>query len=76
MKAFFIGVLFLISVGIILGIGVLFFPLFVVLGLFFQCVIIIGFCIFVIWLLGKIVIFVWERLKHKKGPADSFKNHA
>ncbi len=58
MKAFLIGVIFLIAVAIIAGLGYLFIPLILVLGL-----IVLG--ILAVWILGKFIIFVWEALRKK-----------
>jgi hypothetical protein len=62
MKAFAIGLLFLIAVGILAGIGLLLSPLVIVMGLFLQILLAVLFVIFSIWLLGKFIIFVWESL--------------
>jgi hypothetical protein len=62
MKAFSIGLIFLIAVSILAGIGVLFFPLIIVLGFFLKIILALLFVIFSIWLLGKFIIFVWERI--------------
>ncbi|MBM3253859.1 MAG: hypothetical protein FJZ16_06385 [Candidatus Omnitrophica bacterium] len=63
MKAFIIGLIFLIAVSILAGICALLFPLLVVLAWFIRIVIISLFILFAIWLLGKFIIFVWESLR-------------
>ena len=68
MKAFFIGLFFLIAVVVLSGIGILFYPLIVVMALVFRILIPLFFIIFSIWLLGKCIIFIWEKLLAKKQP--------
>jgi hypothetical protein len=60
MKAFGVGLIFLIAVSILAGIGVLFYPLIMVLGFFLKITITLLFVVFSIWLLGKFIIIVWE----------------
>lgn len=62
MKAFAIGLIFLIAAGILAGIGILFYPLIIVMGFFLRIVFALLFVIFCIWLLGKLIIFAWEKL--------------
>lgn len=66
MKAFFIGLIFLIAVIILTGIGILFFPLIIVLGFFLKIILTLLFIIFSIWLLGKFIIFAWEKISKTK----------
>jgi len=66
MKAFFVGFLFLICVFILGGIGILLFPLLLVMAWFLRLIFAFIFIIFAIWLLGKFIIFVWEKLKQKE----------
>lgn len=63
MKAFFVGLLFLLAVAILVGIGALAFPLLIVLGLFLRIALSFIFVILAIWLLGRLIIFIWERLR-------------
>ena len=63
MKAFGIGLIFLIAVGILAIIAVLLYPLIVALGLFLEILIAIAFVIMSIWLLGKLIIFVWGKFR-------------
>ncbi|HPN55779.1 MAG TPA: hypothetical protein PLD92_02930 [Candidatus Omnitrophota bacterium] len=60
MKAFGVGLISLIAVSILAGIGVLFYPLIMVLGFFLKITIALLFVVFSIWLLGKFIIIVWE----------------
>lgn len=70
MKAFLVGVIFLIAVVIIAGLGYLFVPLILVLGLFLRFILLIVLGILVVWILGKFIIFVWEALRKKQGRCE------
>jgi len=75
MKAFAIGLIFLIAVSILGGIGVLLFPLIIVLDFFLKIILALIFVIFSIWLLGKFIIFVWESIfNSKKTEGPDLKN--
>ena len=63
MKAFFVGLIFLIAAGLLAGVGILLFPLLVVLAWFLRLIVISLLLIFAIWLLGRFIIFVWEMIK-------------
>ncbi len=63
MKAFFIGLIFLIAVVIFAGVGILLFPLFIILGFLLRVILSFLFVILAIWLLGKFIIFIWDRLR-------------
>jgi hypothetical protein len=62
MKAFFIGLIFIIAAAMLSGIGLLLFPLFIVLGVFLKVILALFFVLFAIWLLGKFIIFIWDKL--------------
>lgn len=62
MKAFTIGLIFLIAVSVLGGVGILLFPIIIVLGFFLKIILALLFVIFSIWLLGKFIIFVWDKL--------------
>lgn len=62
MRAFVIGLIFLIAVVVLSGIGLLLFPLAIVLGFFLQIILALFFVIFSIWLLGKFIIFIWDKI--------------
>ncbi|MFY9401979.1 MAG: hypothetical protein WAQ07_01010 [Candidatus Omnitrophota bacterium] len=66
MKAFIVGLLFLIAVMILSGIGLLLYPFIIAMALLFRILLPLLFIIFSIWLLGKLIIFVWEKLFAKK----------
>ncbi len=63
MKAFLVGLVFLIAVGVLAGIGILLSPLLVVLAWFLRLIVTFSLVIFAIWLLGKFIIFVWDKIK-------------
>jgi hypothetical protein len=75
MKAFFVGLLFLISVCIIFAVGtvgfILLLPLLIVMGLLLRFVFMALLIGLVVWLLGKFILYIFENLfagktKHKK----------
>ncbi|MFH2139151.1 MAG: hypothetical protein ABII88_11705 [Candidatus Omnitrophota bacterium] len=63
MKAFLIGLIFLIAVIVMAGIGVLIIPLLLVLAFLLRVVVMLALLIVAIWLLGKFILFVWEKMK-------------
>ena len=63
MKAFLVGLVFLIAVVLLSSIGILFFPLLIAMVWFLRLILIGAFVIFAIWLLGKFIIWVWGKLK-------------
>ncbi len=65
MKEFLVGLLFLVAVLILTGLGILLFPLLLILTFFLR--IAVGFLLMLlaIWLLGKFIVFVWESLRKK-----------
>ena len=67
MKAFLIGLIFLISALLLGGLGILLYPLMSILGFLLYFVLMFAFAIFAIWLLGKLIILVWELLRPKEG---------
>jgi hypothetical protein len=72
MKAFLVGLLFLIALMLIAAIGallsVLLFPLLLMLGIVLRVLVSVLLVIFAIWLLGKLIILVWRSLRSKQGP--------
>jgi hypothetical protein len=66
MRAFLIGLLFIIAVAVLSGIGILLYPFLLVLGVFFRLALGFILVIFAIWLLGTFIIFIWEALFRKK----------
>ena len=63
MKAFLIGLVFLILVAVLAGLGVLLFPLLFVMGIFLRILLYFVFVIFAVWLLGKLIIMAWEAIR-------------
>jgi hypothetical protein len=63
MKAFLIGLIFLIAVSIFTGIGIFLSPFLLIFAWIVR--LIIGFLLIIlaIWLLGKFIIFIWENIK-------------
>jgi len=63
MKAFLLGLIFLFAVSVLTGLGILLFPLFLVMVFFLRLLVAFFLIIFSIWLLGKFIIWIWEALK-------------
>lgn len=61
MKAFLVGLLFLLVVSVLAGLGFLLLPFLLVLGLVLRVILSIALVIFAIWLLGKFIIFLWKK---------------
>ncbi len=63
MKAFLVGLIFLVAASLFLAITVLLYPALIILGfllrLAFMCIVVL----FFIWLLGKLIIYIWENIK-------------
>lgn len=66
MKAFLVGLLFLIAASVLIIVGCLLFPIFLLLGLLLRIVFVMAFGVFAIWLLGKLIIFIWGKLKQSE----------
>lgn len=66
MKEFFVGLLVIIVVLILSGLGILMFPLFLVLGVFLRLIIGFLFLIVVVWLIGKVTLLVIDLSKTKE----------
>ncbi|MDP3142595.1 MAG: hypothetical protein Q8N14_01425 [Candidatus Omnitrophota bacterium] len=63
MKAFLVGLLFLVAVLVLSSLGVLLYPLFLVMAVLLRIVIGLSLLLFAIWLLGRFIIWVWESLR-------------
>ncbi len=61
MRAFLVGLLFLFSLGTLVVIGILLFPLMLLGGVILWGTLILGFVILIIWLIGKVIIFIWDK---------------
>jgi len=66
MKAFLVGMIFIIAVAVLSGIGFLLYPFLLVLSIFLRIALGCALIILAIWLLGKFIIFIWEALFKKK----------
>ncbi len=73
MKEFLVGILVIVMMGVLSVVGVLIFPLLLVMGIFLR--ILLGFFVllFVICLIGKVTLVVIELLskKNSSGPRSS-----
>ena len=65
MKAFMVGLIFIVAALALAGIGLLLYPFLLAIALLLRMVIIFALIIFAIWLLGKFIISVWEKLRNK-----------
>ncbi|MBN3039367.1 MAG: hypothetical protein JW869_08140 [Candidatus Omnitrophica bacterium] len=63
MKAFLVGLVALIAASLFFWLGMLLFPLLVVLGLVVRILIVVVLLGFAIWLLGKFIIYAWQKVK-------------
>ena len=63
MRAFFIGLVFLLAVALLAGLGVLLTPLLLALAVALRLVLMVALVLLGVWLLGKLIVFVWENLK-------------
>lgn len=70
MKAFLVGLIFLLAVSVLAGIGTLLFPLIIVMHFLLQILLGLFFVLFSIWILGKFIIFVWESIFRSKGGQE------
>ena len=66
MKAFLVGLLFLIAVGVLTVIGFFLYPVLWALSMALRVILSIALLVFAIWLLGKFIISVWERVRTAK----------
>ena len=66
MKEFFVGLLVLLLVSVFSVVGILLFPLLLVLGFFVRILLVIALLIFAVWLVGKMTLVLIEFLAKKK----------
>ncbi len=64
MKEFAVGLLFIIICAILVGLGYLFLPLLLVLGIILRIAVITFLIIFAVWFLGKVIILILEALNN------------
>jgi len=63
MKAFLVGLLFLLAVVIFACVGFFLVPFLLVLGFFLRIILSVLLVILAIWLLGKLILYIWEKVK-------------
>jgi len=63
MKAFLVGLVFLIAAALIAALGALLFPLILILGVLLRVLLVCLLAVFFVWALGKFIIFFWEEVK-------------
>ncbi|MBU1933200.1 MAG: hypothetical protein KKC66_04805 [Candidatus Omnitrophica bacterium] len=70
MRAFLVGLIFIIASLLLSGVGFLLLPFVFVLGFLIRIVLSIVFILLCIWLLGRFIIFVFEMLFKGKKKRD------
>lgn len=70
MKAFLVGLLVLVMALLLSGVGILLFPLLLVLGVFLRLLIGIVILILAIWLVGRLTLLLIDALKGKENQQD------
>ncbi len=75
MKAFLVGLLVIVMVLILAGLGILMFPLLLVMGIFLRLVIGFLLLIAVIWLIGKLTLLVIDIFKAKEPNTEEKVSH-
>ena len=63
MKAFLVGLVFVLAVAILAVLGFLLLPIALALSLVFELLAMFVFVVMSIWLLGKFILYVWKKLK-------------
>ena len=66
MIEFIVGLLVLVLLGIVSILGVVLFPLFLIMGVFLKIIVGFLFIIFVVWLIGKVTLVSIEYLRKRK----------
>ena len=66
MKAFLVGLLVLFLAGVFSILGILLFPLLLVLGFFLRFILMIVLVLFAVWLVGKLTLLLIDYLAKKK----------
>ncbi len=66
MKEFLVGILVIIMALILSGIGILLFPILLMLGLFLRLAVGLLILLFAVWLIGKATLFLIDVLKKKE----------
>ncbi len=65
MKAFLVGALFLCVLGLLAGLWLFLFPVFVLLTVALGLSLVFAAALLFVWLTGKAVIFVWRKLRSR-----------
>ena len=65
MKAFLVGLIFILAVAIFIGLGFLLYPLLMLMVCFLRIIVALVLFILAVWLLGKFIIFVWEAIRKR-----------
>lgn len=66
MKEFLVGILVIVMALILSGIGILLFPILLMLGLFLRLAVGLLILLFAVWLIGKATLFLIDVLKKKE----------
>jgi hypothetical protein len=61
MKEFFVGIAFLIAVGVFAGLAFLLFPVFLLIAFVLRLLLSAAILIFFVWLLGKLILFLSKK---------------
>ncbi len=70
MKAFLVGLLVLMMALFLSGVGILLFPLLLVLGVFLRLLVGIAVLILAVWMIGWLTLLLIDALKGKEDPQD------
>ncbi len=65
MRAFLVGLFFILLVTIFAALGFLLFPLLIVIGWGLRILLGLAFVLLCIWFLGKVIIYIWEKFIKK-----------
>lgn len=68
MKAFFVGLLVVVMALALSGIGILLFPLLLVLGVFLRLVVGLAVLLLAVWLIGKLTLLLIGAMTKKEAP--------
>ena len=66
MKELLVGLLVIVMVLVLSGLGLILFPLFLLMGIFLRLILGIVLVIFAIWAIGKVTLFLMELIANKE----------
>lgn len=66
MKAFFVGLLFLLVLGLLSGLAVLFFPFIFILSLTLRVLFMVALFVLAVWFLGRFIMLLWAKSREGK----------